>query len=193
MRKQRIISLLLFLVFLGPAASARKRSWEVVEKLPPGTSISVKSDWLRTQCTFVSATDDQLVCQPIPPMQSAYRPWPPGPFPIPYPPAPPPDPAVFRRKDVIEVRLEHSVAVNVLTGVGIGAGVGAGLGAANGNGTLTRGGSALLGGLILGLVGGVVGRNAPIFHRGVIFKRKDDLAWYRRHQLSHSENANGQN
>lgn len=158
--------------FLTPVAGARKPSWEIVEKLPPGTSISVKSDWLRTQCTFVRATDDELVCQPVPPMQPAYRPWPPLPIPIPYPPAPPPDLAVFRRQDVIEVRLEHSVPTNVLTGMAIGAGAGAGLGAANGSGTLTRGGSALLGGLIGGLVGGVIGRNSPLFHRGVIYKRK---------------------
>ncbi|HEV2488411.1 MAG TPA: hypothetical protein VGT03_01270 [Candidatus Acidoferrales bacterium] len=175
MRKLHIISLLLLFEFLAPAASAHKRSWEAVEKLPPGTSISVKSDWLRTQCTFVSATDDQLVCQPVPPMQPLYGPWPRTPFPVPYPPAPPPDLAIYRREDIREVRLEHSVPVNVLTGLGIGAGVGAGLGASNDSGTLTRGGGALLGGLIGGLVGGVIARNAPLFHRGVVYKRGDAL------------------
>jgi hypothetical protein len=175
---QKIISLALLFGLLAPAASARKRSWQAVEKLPPGASISVKSDWLRTQCTFVRAADEELVCRPIPPMQPPYRPWPPSPVPFPYPPAPPPPPplAFYDRKDVLEVRLEHSVAVNVLTGVVIGAGAGAGLGAAaNGHGTLTRGGSALLGGLIFGLIGGVIGRNSPPFHRGVIYKRGDAL------------------
>lgn len=182
MRKLHIIALAILLGFCVHTASARKRSWETVEKLPPGTSISVKSDWLRTQCTFLRATDDELVCQPVPPMQPVYRPWPLSPIPIPYPPAPPPDLAVFRRQDIIEVRLEHSVPTNVLTGVAIGAGAGAGLGAANGSGTLTRGGSALLGGLIGGLVGGVIGRNSPLFHRGVIYKRNDNPSRNRRHQ-----------
>lgn len=193
MRKLHFIPFTLLMVFLVPAAAARKRSWYAVEKLPPGTSISVKSVWLRTQCTFVSATDDELDCDPVPPSEPVYRPWPPAPFPLPYPPASRPGLAVYRREDVLEVRLEHSVPVNVLTGVGIGAAAGAGAGAANDSGTLTRGGGALLGGLIGGLIGGVIGRNSPIFHRGVIFKWKDDLAWRRAHQKAHPENPNVKN
>ena len=193
MRTQHLISFVLITAFLVPAAGARKRSWENVEKLPPGTSISVKSVWLRTQCTFVSATDDELDCDPVPPSGPVYRSWPPAPFPIPYPPASRSGLAVYRREDVLEVRLEHSVPVNELTGVGIGAAAGAGAGAANDSGTLTRGGGALLGGLIGGLIGGVIGRNSPIFHRGVIFKRKDDAAWYRQHQQAQTEKPKEKN
>lgn len=162
---------LLFFIFV-PAASAQKRSWQAVELLPPGTSISVKTESLRTMCTFARATDDELDCWPVPPLQPPYRPWPlPPPLPVPYPQPPSPEIAVFKREFVREVRLEHSVATNILIGTAIGGGAGVAIGASD-HGPHTRGAAMLLGGIFGGLIGGLFGRALPVFHRKVIYKRR---------------------
>jgi hypothetical protein len=112
-------------------------------------------------CTFLKATKTQLFCQvieqaPFPYIirgDRAYR-------------------LEFDRKIVREVRLEHSDRTNSLIGVGIGAGVGAALGAAGGNETAAeRKGAAVLFGMFGALIGGAMGKNFPLFHRNVIYKR----------------------
>jgi hypothetical protein len=132
-----------------------------VKNLQPGTRISVRSDhlFIRNTCFFLSATDDRLVCERavhnrrsliIPPL---------------------PREAVYERSRVREVRLERGEAANTMAGAGIGAGVGAALGGSTNNGTLTRGGGALLLGGIGALVGGSFGREFPVIHGKVIYRR----------------------
>jgi hypothetical protein len=85
------------------------------------------------------------------------------------PPIPPE--AVYERNRVREVRLEHGESVNMLAGAGIGAGVGAALGAAVNNGTVTRGGGAILLGGLGGLMGGFFGSEFPVIHSKVVYRR----------------------
>ncbi len=143
---------------LAPSALAQKGDWQAVKNLSPGTKISVRYTHfpIHNMCIFQGATDDQLVCERI------LR----GPSRVFIPPE-----AIYDRKRVREVHLENSDAVNTAAGVAIGAGAGAALGALNGNGAVTRGGGALLLGGIGGIVGGFAGRDFPIVHGRVVYRR----------------------
>ena len=162
MRHKLVLPIALFVVSIVPAAQARTGRWRDVMRLPSGTPISVQpTNAQRVTCLFLNATKTRLFCQiivqaPFPYIirtDRAYR-------------------LEFDRRIVREVRLEHSDATNSLIGVGIGAGVGAALGAAGGNQTAAeRKGSAVIFGMFGALIGGVIGKNFPLFHRNVIFKR----------------------
>jgi hypothetical protein len=139
-------------------AFAQTGNWQAVKQLDPGVKISVRSEHhsLRSTCYFQRATDDQLFCERILRGVSQVL--------------IPPD-AVYERKKIREVRLEHSDRSNAATGAAIGGGIGATLGAANDNGTLTREGGALLLGTVGALIGGSFGRDFPIFHGKMIYRR----------------------
>jgi outer membrane lipoprotein SlyB len=78
----------------------------------------------------------------------------------------------YDRKRIREVRLEHSEDSDAAVGAFVGAGAGAAIGAAvPGNGTVTRGGRILLLGGIGAIVGGFMGREFPMAHGRVVYRR----------------------
>ena len=130
---------------------AQTSDWNAVKQLRPGTPISVKVR-LRVQCNFRHADDKQLVCDQR--TQGRFlRP-----------------PIVLARAQIHEVRIERADA-SMAAGAAIGAGAGATLGATSGNGTLTRGGSTLLGAGIGGLIGGVFGKQFPFLHGEIVYQK----------------------
>jgi hypothetical protein len=138
-----------------PAARAQTGDWGAVKKLAPGTRISVKTS-VRLVCYFESATDEHLYCD----MHRHVR----------Y--ATVDSGRHYDRKRIREVRLEHSedgdAAVGALVGAGAGAAIGAGV---PGNGTVTRGGRMLLLGGFGVIVGGALGKDFPIAHGRVVYRR----------------------
>jgi hypothetical protein len=157
MRNIKNISPLLALPLLASMALAQARDWQAVKDLQTGAKISVRgASPFHNLCIFESATDEQLICEHI------LR-GPRGAF--------VPRERVYERKRIREVRLEHSDAANIATGAAIGGGIGAALGASAGNGTLTRGGGALLLGTGGAIVGGLFGRDFPVVHGKVIYRR----------------------
>ncbi len=152
--RNRLITCTLAVCFLGECAAAQSAGWPAVQKIAPGTPISVKTH-LRILCVFVEATADTLVCDVhrggvIRTGRSTFT---------------------FNRNEVREVRLEHSDERNAAVGAVIGGSAGAALGASKTNGTLTRGGAALLLGGIGAIIGGGFGRDFPIFHGEVVYRK----------------------
>ena len=144
-------------VLLASTAPAQTGDWQTVKNLQPGTKISVHSaSRFHNLCIFERATDEQLVCEHI-------LHGPRGAF--------IPSEYVYEREKIREVRLEHSDAANIATGAAIGGGIGAAVGAGNGNGTLTRGGGALLLGTGGAIIGGFIGRDFPVAHGKVVYRR----------------------
>jgi len=158
MKHKKTIPFLLASLLLASIAVAQTGDWQAVKNLRPGTRISVRSGhlFIRNTCFFLSATDDRLVCERA--VHARRR--------MIIPPE-----AVYERSRVREVRLEHGEAANTMAGAGIGAGVGAALGASANNGTLTRGGGALLLGGLGALIGGSFGSEFPIIHGKVVYRR----------------------
>ncbi|MBZ5701584.1 MAG: hypothetical protein LAN84_07025 [Acidobacteriia bacterium] len=145
---------LLLLTIAATNAEAQKGDWAAVQRIEPGTRISVKLR-LRTVCHFVSATENQLACKIPPEGRMPFL----------------PSELKFERRKIRQVRLEHDPSVNSLAGMAIGMGTGAALGAAAGGKTLTRGGGAILMGGIGALFGGVYGMFFPVVHKKVVYKR----------------------
>jgi hypothetical protein len=135
LRLRIISSLLVTVLRCGSNLRAQTGDWQAVENVKPGTRISVKTH-NRVRCVFQSASQHELTCKRL---HRLFRRL--------------PCETVFDRQSVREVRLERSVEANVALGAALGAGAGAAAGASNGNGTLTRGGGALL----LGGIGAIVG------------------------------------
>jgi hypothetical protein len=157
MKPTKTISLLLTLPVLASMALAQAGDWQAVKHLQPGTKISVQgASPFHILCVFEHATDEQLACELI-------RRGPRG-ISIPLE-------RIYERTRIREVRLEHSDAANVATGAAIGGGIGVALGASVDNGTLTRGGGALLIGGIGALIGGAFGRDFPVAHGKVVYRR----------------------
>jgi hypothetical protein len=144
-------------VLPASTASAQTGDWQAVKNLQPGTKISVQGGHsFHNLCIFEHATDEQLVCQHI------LR-GPRGAF--------IPSERVYERKRLREVRVEHSDAANMATGAAIGGGIGAAIGASAGNGSLTRGGTALLLGTGGAIISGIFGRDFPVAHGKVVYRR----------------------
>lgn len=161
MRKPHIATSLLVIVLFVPCAHAQKGNWQAVEKILPGMPISVVNQQRdRLMCYFEHATDDQLICRTLP-RSSGF------PFPTPverYN-------ALFERRDVREVRLEHAAGTNALIGGGIGGAVGAALVARLDEGAGPKGGAIGFASMVGALLGAVVGIDRPLFHRKTIYKR----------------------
>jgi hypothetical protein len=153
MRQLRRTQLILALALCTSSAQAQTGSWQAVENLSPGSVISVRAHH-HVRCVFRSATDDRLICDPL-----QHGPVPLG-----------PDETIYDRQSIREVRLEHSVGANELTGAAFGAGIGAAVGASSSNGSLTRGGSTLLVGGIGAIIGGFVGKEFSILPGKVIYR-----------------------
>jgi hypothetical protein len=152
--KMKIISLLLAVLMYGPGVQAHTGDWQAVEKLTPGTRISVRAQH-RIRCVFQRATDDELACKRL------YRSLALS------------SEIVFDRQSVREVRLERSDEANGAVGALIGAGAGAAVGASNGKGTATREGGALLLGSIGAIAGWFIGADFHILHGKSIYKRSE--------------------
>jgi hypothetical protein len=157
MRDTRTISFLLAPLLLASLAIAQQADWQAVKNLAPDTRISVRSEHpFHSMCIFQRATDEQLLCERI--LRGSSR--------LLIPPE-----AVYDRKKIREVRLEHSEAANVATGAAIGGGVGAAIGASARSGALTRSGGAFLLGTGGAIIGGFFGRDLPVTHGKVIYRR----------------------
>jgi hypothetical protein len=151
MRTLKIFLSLLAGLILVSAAQAQTGDWRAVESLAPGTRISVKIRF-HMLCDLTRVTDAALMCELV---RQRIR----------------PGEMTFNRKLIREVRLEHSDYANTAIGASLGGGVGSTVGASLGNRSLDRPGSALVLGTVGALVGGAFGRDFPIFHGKVIYKR----------------------
>lgn len=160
MRHLKSYRLLSAFLLLGTYAQAQNGDWQAIKELAPGTPISVKYGrfWVHNRCIFESATDDVLVCERV--LYGTARLY------------IPPE-AVYRRKLIQEVRLEHSDASNIAVGALIGGGVGAALGATGSGDRSVRARADL--GFLVGsggaALGGLIGRDFPIRHGKVIYRR----------------------
>ena len=141
------------IILFTQSVQAQKGDWSAVERLRPGTPISVKFR-SRARCIFESATDDYLVCERLPRGPIWFG----------------PSELKFSRRIIHEVRLEHSDCANAAVGTAVGAGVGF----AVGTGLPSRGGSRLVSGGFLGILFGAIGHafgsDFPISHGAVIYK-----------------------
>ena len=161
MRYQRILFLLFGLLLFTSTAWARKGDWHAVENLSPGTHISVlnRQSPARLYCSFERATARELFCRQLtrPSFLPIYLP-------------PISSEVAFERRDIVEVRLEHSDATNAAIGGAIGAGAGAALGAASSDSHSRGAGMALFS--VLGFaLGSAINRALPITPRKVIYRR----------------------
>ncbi len=152
-------------LLFGSLAFAQSGDWQAVKNLPVGTRIAVRYNhgFVRDTCSFLRATEDQLICA----RQARGRPRVLIVLHV-------PNEVVYERNRVREVRLQPGEAVgtaNVLIGGAIGAGVGAGVGATANNGTLTRGGSALVAGTVGAVIGGCIGHVFPPIRGRVIYRK----------------------
>jgi hypothetical protein len=138
-------------LILLSAAQAQTGDWRAVENLAPGTRISVKIRF-HMLCNVTRVTDAALMCDLV---HQRIR----------------PGEMTFNRKLIREVRLEHSDQANTAIGASLGGGVCVTVGASLGNRSLDRPGGALVLGTVGALVGGAFGRDFPIFHGKVIYKR----------------------
>ena len=160
MRHLKSNRLLWVVLLLTSSVLAQKADWRAVKELAPGTPISVKYGhfFLHNRCVFESASDDALVCERV--LYGMSR--------LLIPPE-----AVYRRKLVREVRLEHSDASNTVVGALIGGGIGGALGAAGSGDPSARARVSL--GFLVGsggaLLGGFIGRDFPILHGKVIYRK----------------------
>jgi hypothetical protein len=142
---------LFVVLLLGSVSPAQTADWRAVERLNPGTPISVKNRF-RIQCDFIYATKSELACEPR--LQGRI----------------PRGPMVFHRNSIHEVRIER-VEASTIAGAAIGAGAGAALGASAHNGSSTRSGGAFLIGTIGGIVGGFAGKAFPFLHGEVVYQK----------------------
>ena len=142
-RKWQITSSLLVVLLLGSTAQAQTGDWRAVQNLQPGARIMVKTQH-RYPCIFVSATQDELVCD-VPRHRLGGL----------------PPTMAFSRQEIREVRRAPNQAKDAWIGAGIGAGAGAV--AAGTNSRTSPGVHAFFGGLAGAGGGALVGATVPIF------------------------------
>ena|ERR1700722_679701 len=157
MKHVKTILLVSTLFMLASYASGQAGDWQAVKDLQPGTKISVLYGVpFHVLCVFDHATDEQLICErvlhgPHGGFGSRER--------------------GYRRDNIKEVRLEHSDAANIATGVAIGGGIGVAVGVGTGRNATRRGEGGLLLGGLGALFGGAFGRDFPIAHGKVIYRQ----------------------
>jgi hypothetical protein len=157
MNPTKPISLVTSLLVMASIAAAQTGDWQAVKDLRPGTKISVQYEHsFHNLCTLEQATDEQLVCDHV-------LHGPRGTF--------IPSERVYQRNNIREVRLEHSDGANTATAAALGGGVGTALGASTRSHTLTRGAGILLLGGIGALIGGSFGKDFPVIHGKVVYRR----------------------
>ena len=153
MKSRRVTLSILFVnaILFSPYLRAQTGDWSLVQQLQPGTRISVKAQ-RRLTCVLESADDRALICRIETPRYFNYSPD-----------------VFFDRRDVREVRLEHSDGFHAGIGTAIGFVVGAAVGAAK---TSAAPG---LGALIFGSVGAMTGHqfgpDIAIIHGPVVYRR----------------------
>jgi len=99
MHNRRIIGSALSIAFLISNAQCQSGDWQVVQDLPSGSYISVKTASQTVRCVFKAASSTELFCEDH---------W-------------------IAREKILRIRLEHNVASGVL-GAAMGAGIGVGTG-----------------------------------------------------------------
>jgi len=162
MRTRRLSYYTLVLLLVPSIAQSQTRDWGAVQKLRPGSAISVKTAGShRLWCDFDHADDEALSCEHIVHSVS-YS----GSVEI-----------VVARRDVQEVRLEHSDRANAIDGAVLGAVVGGAAGGAiggivkpRGNGTTAAIGALMLGGMGA-TFGSAFGKDFPMRHGKVVYQR----------------------
>lgn len=162
MRARRLTHCTLVLLLVLPVAQAQTGDWGAVQTLRLGSAISVKAVGRhRLRCHFDYADDEALSCEHIG-RAISYS----GSVEI-----------VVSRRDVQEVRLEHSDRANATDGAVLGTVVGSAIGGAaggilkpRGNGTTAAIGAFILGGMGA-LFGGAFGKDFPVRHGKVIYQR----------------------
>ena len=147
--------LLCAVLALTAVCGASDGDWEIVKSLPEGTPISVKAK-LRHLCTFQLATDTTLTCRP---KISGTTSW----------------TLSFERKEIRQVRLEHSDDTNELIGFATGGAIGFVMGASGHRpDTSSRLFDGVVAGALFGFAGRFMNRALPITHKSVIYKRSKD-------------------
>jgi len=139
-----VCSLLSALLFLS-SCQAQNGDWKAVQDIPPGSLISVKTQFGTTKCAFEIAGDTELYCER----------------------------GTFHRQSIRRVRLERPNASAVL-GAAIGMGIGLGVGVAATKSSRDAesrvygpAGVAILGGIVLGTIMHV----NPVVHGKVVYQR----------------------
>jgi len=137
-------SLLTASLFLSNC-QAQTGDWRAVQDIPPGSLISVKTQFGTTRCAFQIAGDAELYC----------------------------DSGTFHRQSIRRIRLEHLNASAVL-GAAIGTGIGIGVGVATTRvsrdaETRVYGPAAL--GILGGIVLGVILHRIPMVHGKAVYQR----------------------
>lgn len=157
MRKLQLVAGLIVVLFHVTSAQAQKGDWQAVKDLPSGTRISVKTRVWFT-CILERATDEVLACDltldgGIWHSSSEVK---------------------LDRRKIHEVRLGSDEGLNTAVGAAVGGGAGAIIGAiagaSRGSGSTPGIGAILVGGLGA-IVGGAVGREFPIVHGKVVYKK----------------------
>ena len=147
--------LLCTVLTLTTFACASDGDWEIVKSLPEGTPISVKAK-LRHLCTFQLATDTTLSCRSKISGPTSFV-------------------LSFQRKEIRQVRLEHSDDTNALIGFATGGAIGFAMGA---SGHRVDASSRLfvgvIGGALFGFAGRFMNRALPITHKNVIYRRSQN-------------------
>ena len=141
------------------AAAQSKGDWNAVRRIDRESLITVKATKIvghrnsKVRCEFVDTTEDKLFCDEDR-LDATDR-------------------LAIDRNAVREVRLEFSRTAKGQIGMAAGAGIGAAAGALfhSSQSGYTRGGDAINFAVMGGAAGWLIARNAPIFHRGVIYKR----------------------
>ncbi|HKW89660.1 MAG TPA: hypothetical protein VJN21_13005 [Candidatus Acidoferrales bacterium] len=165
---------------LAPSVYAGGKGWDNVKKLKLDERLLVKmDDMTQFKCYFRIATDDELVCLPLLRVRNL--------------PSTPPE-YDLERDRIREVSKRHTSAQGgVLEDALVGGGLGAIVGVAHppSNPPQGRDVAILAGSRAVAFI--VVDHVFPLFHHGVIFKRRDDLAWYRPRPQEISSNTSGKN
>lgn len=159
MRKPKFLVALFVAALLAPGAHAAKGSWAKVKKLKLGTLLVVKTDDRpQFKCSFGLATEDELDCYL--PVQLGSPSF--------------PDPAELRLKrgEIREIRLRHIAKQGVVEDAVFGAGFGAVEATVHPPSNPPRGRDTLILAGACAVTFVVVDHLLPLFHRGVIYKRK---------------------
>jgi len=136
-----IVSAILFLL----NCQAQTGDWQAVQDIPPGSLISVKTQFGSKRCAFQIAGDTELYC----------------------------DVVTFHRQSIRRVRLEHPNASAVLGAV-VGTGIGIGVGVAvtnNSRDAETRVYDPAAYGILGGIVLGMIMHRIPVVHGKVVYQR----------------------
>lgn len=139
------------LLALASPMLAQTGDWSLVEQIKPGARVSIQARH-GTVCIFENATDEELFCRLESPRYFNF----------------PPE-ISYDRRDVREVRMEHSDDFHSAVGAGVGFAVGAAVGATHT--PSSRGTVTLIYGAFGALIGQHLGPSVALIHGPVIYHR----------------------